>query len=169
MWDFGHPSWLHDGRKLQTRESIHAIDTATNSVIILTVGRVGSWEDSYVSEQEVFGFKNGVPVSCEAEGCTSCSVCGDGISVAVNCSIGERWDLAEECRKGYTGSFANTFDFGPIGQLPAAAAAETAAKITSIMPVMNEVEGNTHEKLTAATETAAKTNSILPATNDLED
>lgn len=74
-----------------------------------------------VNQPEVFFLDNGTITGCEIVGvCTSCSLCEDGQSIEITCSqeqIGSDADLYnQDCSNGYTGAFANTFDFGEIIQ-----------------------------------------------------
>ena len=53
---------------------------------------------------------------CKANGCPSCGICDDGRTIEVDCLNVEQpgqW-YYYGCDRGYTGSFANTFDFGTI-------------------------------------------------------
>lgn len=75
-----------------------------------------SWEFNdtygYLDYQEVLEFDNGVLTSCEVENCTSCTVCGDEESIAIDCL--ESSDYTVECNDNYTGTIAHLFDFGVI-------------------------------------------------------
>lgn len=72
-----------------------------------------AWSDSFMGpihiSQEVFNFEDGRLVDCEANDCTSCAVCDDNVSVLIDCTT---W--AYDCDKGYSGSIANSYDFGII-------------------------------------------------------
>mmetsp|Transcript_3825 Transcript_3825/g.8434 ORF Transcript_3825/g.8434 Transcript_3825/m.8434 type:complete len:268 (-) Transcript_3825:220-1023(-) len=77
-----------------------------------------SWNDTSFGSfipQEVFSFDNGVLSSCKANGCSSCTICQDKTSIAVDCSgLEGGLDYSYECGDGNTGSFSNTFDFNMI-------------------------------------------------------
>mmetsp|Transcript_26876 Transcript_26876/g.57860 ORF Transcript_26876/g.57860 Transcript_26876/m.57860 type:complete len:473 (+) Transcript_26876:306-1724(+) len=74
-------------------------------------------ETFIITREEYYFDDDGVLAGCKANACTSCSICDDGTSVAVDCSVVEEWGVGGEkttCEDGYTGSFVNTFDFGSI-------------------------------------------------------
>mmetsp|Transcript_14678 Transcript_14678/g.26524 ORF Transcript_14678/g.26524 Transcript_14678/m.26524 type:complete len:479 (+) Transcript_14678:93-1529(+) len=70
-----------------------------------------------ITREEFYFGDDGVLAGCKANACTSCSICDDKTSVAVDCSVVEEWGVGGEkttCEDGYTGTFVNTFDFGLI-------------------------------------------------------
>jgi len=77
-----------------------------------------SWNDSSFGSfepQEVFSLNDGALSSCEASGCSSCTICPDKLSIEVDCGgLQGGLEYTFECGDGYTGSFLNTFDFGVI-------------------------------------------------------
>jgi len=77
-------------------------------------------------DQEEFNLENGVVTSCEVVGCSSCTLCEDGMSIAINCSNLDEGSYTYECDEGYTGSFANTFEFGVITETDAEAEVTTS-------------------------------------------
>lgn len=82
-----------------------------------------SWGDTFYGDnnyddkrpQEHYVFDDGKLDSCSATGCKSCSICDDKESIAVDCSsLSPDASYTFECSDGYTGAYANTFDFGDI-------------------------------------------------------
>lgn len=101
-------------------EKMTFVQVANNEAEEYKLSRT-SWGDSLYGEsvpQEVFDYdvNDGKLSSCEGNGCASCSICDDDKSVAMDCSTLVPADLAYtyECSDWYTGSFANTFEFGKI-------------------------------------------------------
>lgn len=82
-----------------------------------------SWGDSMWSPtaaQETFFFEDGELKTCEANGCTSCTVCPDAQSVVVDCSnLSDLLSYSNEaCSDSYTGAFINSFPFNIVADAP---------------------------------------------------
>eukprot|EP00579_Thalassiosira_antarctica_P017479 CAMPEP_0201946212 /NCGR_PEP_ID=MMETSP0903-20130614/54303_1 /ASSEMBLY_ACC=CAM_ASM_000552 /TAXON_ID=420261 /ORGANISM="Thalassiosira antarctica, Strain CCMP982" /LENGTH=812 /DNA_ID=CAMNT_0048489307 /DNA_START=26 /DNA_END=2464 /DNA_ORIENTATION=+ len=94
-----------------------------------------SWKDSSTQNQtdtpqDALYWDGGVITSCKANGCTSCSLCEDKMSIVVDCSNLVQENNTYECSEGYKGSFAQTFDFGVITAAAESTDASTTTQVT---------------------------------------
>ncbi|KAL7549625.1 hypothetical protein ACHAWF_012892 [Thalassiosira exigua] len=96
------------------------------------------YQDEVGDFGEVFDFTGGVLSGCNVGGCDLCEICPDGQSIQSEC-VGSSYT----CVDGYTGAFANSFEFGMIrgpsstlpsdaSGLPTTGFTTSAAAITTI-------------------------------------
>ena len=85
-----------------------------NEYILMKASWSSQAQDISSRSQEVITFEDGIITSCEPNGCAYCAICDGKTSIAVDCENIVEAFYRTSCNDGYSGAFANTFDYGVI-------------------------------------------------------